>query len=121
MKKILIVDDQNTIRSILKEQLAAIEDIAVIEAVNGNQAMGKAKVAKPALILLDLIMPKKDGFETIKELKEYPGTKDIPIIVVSAYSEKENINKAMELGATKFIDKEELNNIDFVSLAKGYL
>lgn len=121
MKKILIVDDQDTIRSIIKENLQEIENTVIVEAANGNQALGKAKVIDPALILLDIVMPNKDGFETIKELKENPVTKNIPIIVISSHAEKENVDKAIKLGAEKLIDKNELNNINLAELVKNYL
>lgn len=121
MKNILIVDDQNTIRSMLKDEISKIKNVAVIEAVNGNEALGKAKVAKPALILLDIEMPRKNGLETLKELKEFPRTKDIPVIIISAHLNEDNKNKATELGAEKYIDKENIKEINFVDLVKKYL
>lgn len=121
MKKILIVDDQNFIRTILKKQLEAIEDVAVIEAANGNEALGKAKVANPSLILLDLIMPNKDGFEALKELKENPKTKDIPVVIVTAVADEESLTKIKQLGAEEIVNKSDMDKTDFVGLVKKYL
>ena len=121
MKKILIVDDQSFIRTVLKGQLEKIEDLAVVEAANGNEAMGKAKVSKPDLILLDIVMPRKDGLQVLEDLKSNPSTQNIPVIVVSSHSEKEKMDKAMELGAKKFIDKANMNTIDFAELVKQYI
>ncbi|HAM88781.1 TPA: two-component system response regulator [Candidatus Falkowbacteria bacterium] len=117
----LIGDDQNFARTVIKSQLGTIEGIEIIEAENGNQALGKAKVAIPILIFLDLIMPSKDGFETLKELKENERTKNIPVIVVTAVEDAENIAKVRKLGAEKIINKNDLDKTDFIELAKKYL
>ena len=121
MKKVLIVDDQDFIRTIFKQQLAQLEEITVIEAANGNEAMGKARVSKPDLILLDIVMPNKDGMQVLAELAEDAGTASIPVIVISSHAEDEKVAEAKKLGAREFIDKVQLNDIDLASLVKKYL
>ena len=121
MKKILIVDDQSFIRELLKGKLEQIEEISMIEATNGNEALGKAKVTLPDLILMDIVMPNKDGLEALKELKEYDKTQNIPVIIVTSHAEEEKRQKAIQLGAASFIDKADLSHIDLVALVKGYL
>jgi CheY-like chemotaxis protein len=121
MSKVLVVDDQSFIRTKLSNQFKDIEELAVVEAANGNEALGKAKVIKPNLILLDIVMPNKDGITTLQELKENPSTKDIPVIVVSSHGDEEKISKVRELGAERFIDKADMDSIDWVELVKSFL
>lgn len=121
MSKILIVDDQSFIRTILKKQLESLTDTTFVEAANGNEAMGKAKVGRPDLILLDIVMPRKDGMQVLEELKASPDTKDIPVIIVSSHSEKEKVDKAMGLGAVMFVDKSNLQQINFLEIVKKYV
>lgn len=120
MKKVLIVDDQSFIRTMLKSQLSQLE-LDIVEASNGNEALGKAKVTHPDLILLDIVMPNKDGIVALQELKAYDGTKNIPVIVVSSHSDDEKVKAVMDAGAEKFIDKAKLRETDFVELVKSYL
>jgi CheY-like chemotaxis protein len=121
MKKVLIVDDQSFIRTVLSRALQDMPDVEIIEATNGNEAVGKAKFSRPDLILLDIVMPNKDGRQVIDELAADPSTKDIPIIVVSSHAEDTSIQEVLDAGAKEFINKMDLNNIDFVGLVKKYL
>jgi DNA-binding response OmpR family regulator len=101
---VLIVDDTpkniQVIGSILMEQKYRIS-----VAKNGREALKVVKDVKPDIILLDVIMPELDGFETCKQLKESPETRDIPIIFLTAKIETEDIVKAFELGAVDYVIK----------------
>lgn len=121
MKRILVVDDQSFIRELLKGQLQQLQETSIMEAANGNEAMGKAKVLKPNLILLDIVMPNKDGIEVLRELKGSPDTKDIPVIVVSSHSEQERIDEVLKLGALQFIDKANISKVNFLELANKFM
>ncbi len=122
MKKILIVDDQSFIREVLKSELVKLLDVSILEAANGNEAMGKIKVSKPDLILLDIVMPSKDGFQVLQELNEDLDTRNIPVVIVSSHADDEKISKAKQYPCVKeFVDKMSLNQIDFVSLVNRYL
>ncbi|HCL99311.1 MAG: Two component transcriptional regulator, winged helix family [candidate division CPR2 bacterium GW2011_GWC1_41_48] len=121
MKKILIVDDQMFIREVFKKQIELLENVGVLEAANGNEAMGKVKVVKPDLILLDIVMPGKDGLEVLKELHDDVDTRDIPVIIISSHAGEDKIATAKSFGAREFIDKAQLNNIDFNGLISKYL
>jgi CheY-like chemotaxis protein len=121
MKKILIVDDQSFIRTVLAQQLSNLSGVVTMEAANGNEAVGKAKVAHPDLILLDIIMPNKDGFEVLRELRDDVELRNIPVVIVSSHADEEKISMAKQLGAREFIDKMHLNDIDFVGLVKRYI
>lgn len=74
-------------------------------ALDGEEGLKLVKEKKPALILLDLILPKVHGFDVLKQLKEDPETKDIPIIVLTNLEGTGDIEKALELGATTYLVK----------------
>jgi len=121
VRKILIVDDQSFIREVFRTQIELLENVGVVEAADGNQAMGKVLVTKPDLILLDIVMPNKDGFEVLRELHDNPDTREIPVIIISSHADEDKISTAKELGAREFIDKAQLNNIDFNGLISKYI
>jgi len=101
---VLIVDDTpkniQVIGSILMEQKYRIS-----VAKNGREALKVVKDVKPDIILLDVMMPELDGFETCKQLKESEETRDIPVIFLTAKIETEDIVKAFELGAVDYVIK----------------
>ncbi|MBT4496575.1 MAG: response regulator, partial [Gemmatimonadetes bacterium] len=101
---ILIVDDtlQNiqVLGTILREQGYQLN-----VAQDGVQALKQVAKLIPDLILLDIMMPKMDGFETCKRLKDHPQTRDIPIIFLTAKVETDDLIKGFELGAVDYITK----------------
>ncbi len=121
MKKILIVDDQSFIRTVFKQQLEQMGNVVTMEAANGNEAVGKAKVAHPDLILLDIVMPSKDGFAVLEDLRDDIELRNIPVIVISSHADEEKIAQAKRLGAREFINKMDINDIDFVGLIGRYI
>ena len=101
--KILNVDDSEFMRTILKDLLKNIAPEAeVLEASNGNEALEQYKTNKPDLMLLDLIMPEKDGMEVLKEIGTETGKK---IVVVSSVGQEETIEEAKKLGADAYVVK----------------
>lgn len=80
-------------------------NVEVLTAVNGQEGIEKAEKEKPDLILLDATMPVMDGIEALASLKANPATKDIPVLMLSADSGKDNVERATQLGALKFITK----------------
>lgn len=100
-KKILVVDDEQDIREIIKIALAQ-DGFQVLEADNGKTAIELAKKEKPDLITLDIMMPNIDGFQVAKIIKEDPTTVDIPIIILSVLSQDKN--KFMQ-GIADYISK----------------
>lgn len=99
--KILVVDDEILIRNVIKEYLL-IEGYNVLEASDGNEALDIINQYNVDLIILDIMMPKKDGFETIDEIKQI---KDIPIIMLSARTEEFDKLKSFNLGADDYVTK----------------
>ena len=100
---ILIADDEQDMRRFLVSQLA--DDYELIEAEDGAQAAEKAQNVLPDLILLDLMMPHKDGLQVCKELREYAPTAGIPIILLTARADEEIKFDALEKGANDFLSK----------------
>jgi CheY-like chemotaxis protein len=91
--RILIVDDDTTIRNLLK-RFYACYDFELIEAVNGLQAIEIAPTCKPDLILLDIQMPECNGYTTVAILRNHEATMDVPIILITGQEIEEVKNKA---------------------------
>ena len=103
-EKILVVDDIPVNIQLLHKQLTA-SGFEVVNARNGEEALKQVEQEKPDLVLLDVMMPKLDGFETCKLLKSNEKTEYIPIIMVTALNEIEDKIKGIEAGADDFITK----------------
>jgi len=112
-KVILIVDDDPTLLEMYVERIKS-EGAIVLEAIDGDEAITVAKENKPAVILLDVMMPKKNGFEVLKDLKSDPETADIPVVILTALADDQKKREGMSLGATDFIVKSEMLPIDVV-------
>lgn len=102
-KKILLVDDEKDLVETVAFRLT-VSGYDVFIAYDGEEALDKAK-EKPDLILLDVMMPKMNGFQTIEKLKENSQTKDIPVIMLTAKSQIDDVTKAINLGAEDYIVK----------------
>lgn len=102
--KILVVDDEVYILHILDFSLGA-EGFEVITANNGELAVEKAKQEKPDLIVLDIMMPVLDGYETCRRLKREPGTKNIPVVLLTAKGRDVDKRLGYEVGAVDYIIK----------------
>lgn len=102
--KILIVEDEEILSKVLEEKFKrASFDTAT--AKNGEDAFPTAKKFSPDVVLLDLILPKKDGFQVLKELKSDVDLKIVPVIVLSNLGQDEEIKRALQLGADDFMVK----------------
>ncbi len=104
MKKILIADDRSEVVVLVKVTLEG-EGYRTIEASDGREALEKIRLEKPDLVLLDILMPKMNGFEVLSQLKKDPVLKEIPIIMLTAKGQKSDQEKGKELGATGYIIK----------------
>lgn len=102
--RILVVDDESDIVSTVQYRLKFCE-FDVITAYNGKEGLEKAANEKPDLILLDINMPVMDGHEMLERLKNHPDLKDIPVIMLTAYSDKRDIAKAAEFGIADYVTK----------------
>jgi len=102
--KILVVDDEVYIVHILDFSLR-MEGYEVLTALDGEQALEKVKSERPDLIVLDIMMPKLDGYDTCKRLKASPDTRDIPVILLSAKGRNVDQRMGFEAGADDYITK----------------
>lgn len=117
MKKILIAEDDKFLANAYRVKLER-ENYDVRVVFDGNEIFNVLPDFLPDLIVLDLIMPVKDGFTTLKELKEDGSYKDIPVLVASNLGQSEDIVKATKLGATDYITKTDLSMKDFAQKVK---
>lgn len=104
MKKILIIEDEPALQRAVTQVLEE-EGFTVFSSLDGESGIETTKREKPDLILLDLILPKRDGFAVLKTIKEDKETSHIPIIILSNLGNTEDIERALELGATTYLIK----------------
>ncbi len=104
MQKVLIVDDEHNIRNILDFSLNA-EGFEVISATNGEDAFNSAVKEQPDLVILDVMMPQGDGFETCRRIKQDNRTANIPVILLTARTTREDRERGQEVGAEGYITK----------------
>lgn len=106
MKRILFIEDEFGLQKSVSDFLGE-KGYKVIHALDGEIGINLAKTEKPDLILLDIILPKIDGFEVLKELKKDKKTKDIPVIVLTNLENPEDIEKSLSLGANTYLVKSD--------------
>lgn len=120
-KRILIADDEPTIRLTVTRMLD--KDYIILEATNGEEAVDIAKGQRPDLILMDLMMPKMDGYTACSEIKADQATKVIPVVILTAVGHEFNKKFAKEMGAEGYITKpftaQELTDVINPLLAKA--
>ncbi|MDD5432437.1 MAG: response regulator [Candidatus Omnitrophica bacterium] len=104
ISKVLIVDDEKDVVEVLSKIIKEA-GYDVISAYDGEEALVKVKENNPDVIILDLIMPKLNGFEVLKALRSKDVTKWIPAVIVSAKSDLESIKKSYDLEAELYITK----------------
>lgn len=120
MKKVLIIEDD----PFLNEMYAAKfnqEDFEVEVAIDGKEGLNKIKESKPDLILLDIVLPKMDGFEILKQIKADPSLKKIPIILLTNLGQKSEVEKGLKLGADEYIIKAHFTPTAVVAKVKEML
>jgi len=116
-KKILIIEDEETLQKALTEYITA-EKFEVTSALDGEKGLQMAKEQSPDLILLDIILPKMDGFKVLEEIKKDPKTKNIPVILLTNLESPEDIQKAFEKGATTYLVKSDFKLEEVVEKIK---
>jgi DNA-binding response OmpR family regulator len=119
-KKILIVEDESTLQKALTEFLEE-EGFEVFSALDGEIGVALAKKEKPDLVLLDIILPKKDGYEVLEDLKGNEETKNIPVILLTNLESPEDIDRAFEKGASTYLVKSNYKLEEVVGKIKEIL
>ncbi|MBL9210391.1 MAG: response regulator transcription factor [Opitutaceae bacterium] len=102
--KILLVDDEAHIRKFVSLILKQIGQPEIIEAGNGEEALKSYQANKPNIVLLDVNMPRMDGMETLRKLKEIDP--DCVVIMLTSLANRESVERALELGAANYIRKD---------------
>jgi len=122
MSKILLVEDDIFLSALLKNRLLK-EGFEVNLARDGEEALSLLKATKPDLILLDLILPKKSGFEVMEEIRQDPQMQgqELPIIIISNLGQPEDVSRGQELGAIEYFVKAKTSIDELVEKIKIFL
>ncbi|MCG2701337.1 response regulator, partial [Candidatus Parcubacteria bacterium] len=102
--KILIIEDDSFLLSMYATKFS-LENFEVIAAEDGEKGLKSAFKELPDIILLDIFLPKKDGFDVLKELKDNESTKKIPVILLTNLSQKSEIEQGLSMGAEDYLIK----------------
>jgi len=103
--RILIAEDERDIRELIVFTLHEVAGFDVYEAVNGVDALEKASSVMPDLVLMDVRMPKMNGYEACEQMKKVPALQDIPIVFLSAKGQESEIKTGLKMGAEAYILK----------------
>ncbi len=105
LKKVLLVEDDADIQTVvrLSLKLRGVPEVVVVE--NGEECLAQVASLRPEVVLLDVMMPKLDGYETCRRLKENPGTASIPVIFLTAKTQQYEIARGLEMGAVGYLTK----------------
>jgi len=102
-KRVLLVDDSRTI--LMMERAILSREYDVCDAADGEEALEKIRLAPPDIVLLDLVMPRLDGMETLTRLRASPATRALPVIMVTTKGEAGRAEAAREAGCQEFVTK----------------
>jgi DNA-binding response OmpR family regulator len=117
--KVLIAEDDKFLRNVLKVKLAA-EGFIVNVAEDGEKALAAIATDRPDILLLDIIMPKKNGFDVLEDMR-LKGEKKLPVIVLSNLGQEEDIQRGMALGAVDFLVKSDHSLKEVVDKVKQHV
>ena len=120
MSKILLVEDDRFLIKAVYTKLTQ-KGFEVVLANDGDEAISKAKTEKPELILLDMVLPKKSGFEVLRTLKGDPETASIPVFILSNLAQDQDIQEGKALGAEDYIVKSNTSLSAIVDKAANFL
>lgn len=118
--KVLIVEDDKFLADIYQTKFE-LEGFKVFVAGDGEQGLKLAKSKEPAIILLDILLPKLDGFAVLQTLKQQQETKSIPVILLTNLGQKEDVQKGLNLGAADYLIKAHFKPSETVEKIKKVL
>lgn len=119
-KKVLVVDDSKTALMMEREILEKATPYQCVTASDGQEAVEKARQEHPDLILMDVVMPRMNGFEACKMMRQHAATRDIPIVLVTTRGEEEYMEAGFQSGCNDYITK-PVNGEELVALLQSYL
>jgi DNA-binding response OmpR family regulator len=118
--KILLIEDDQFLLSMYATKFE-LEGFQIVSADDGEKALKAANKEKPDIILLDVLLPKMDGFEVLKELKKNEETKAIPVILLTNLSQRDDVEQGMKLGAVDYLIKAHFMPTEVVEKIKKIL
>lgn len=119
-KRILLVEDDRFLRKAAEATLRR-HGFTVSTAVNGEEALQRLQAETPDLVLLDLIMPKMQGFEVLRRMKQNPATKQIPVVGLSNLGQESDVQQALQGGAIAYLIKANLSLQDLVTHVQKFI
>ncbi|PIR07047.1 MAG: response regulator [Candidatus Komeilibacteria bacterium CG11_big_fil_rev_8_21_14_0_20_36_20] len=118
--RILLIEDEEMLANMYEIKFKN-EGFELTKALDGAKGLELSKTIKPDFILLDIIMPKMDGFSVLKALKDDPQTKDVPVMLLTNLGQEEDVKKGKELGAVGYLVKANITPAEVVSKVKEEL
>jgi DNA-binding response OmpR family regulator len=115
--KILLIEDEEMLANMYEVKFKN-EGFDIVKALDGAEGLEKAKTIKPDFILLDIIMPKMDGFSVLKALKEDDVTKDVPVMLLTNLGQDEDIERGKVLGSVGYLVKANITPSEVVDAVK---
>ncbi len=119
MKKVLLIEDDKFLVRVyaIKLKKEGFETVFLGDGINAEEVTRKEK---PDVIILDMVMPNRDGFETLKGLKSDEMTKKVPVIILTSLNSEEDKKTCLDLGAVEFIQKDKLSIMEVVDIIRNY-
>ncbi len=118
-QKILLVEDDEILGKVMSEELKEA-GFEVKWVLDGELGVKAAQSGRPDLILLDLMLPKKHGFDVLSEIKSSPATSSIPVIIITMMGQDDDIKKGIQLGAVDYIVKSQHAIAEIVEKIKNF-
>lgn len=119
-RSVLLIEDDPFLSNLLKGHLER-EGMVVLLAQNADEAFRYLEGTRPILILLDILLPKKSGFEILEAIRSDPGLRSIPVIIISNLSSEADLKKGKELGAVDYYVKARISISDLTARVKDFL
>jgi DNA-binding response OmpR family regulator len=118
-KKILLVDDSSTVL-LMEKMILSKCPYDLVTASDGQEGLDKAVAERPDLILLDVVMPRMDGFEVCRRIRQRDEMRGVPVIMVTTRGELKSVETGYQSGCTDYITK-PINGLELLSKVKNYL
>ena len=118
-QKIVLIEDDEILSKVIYEELKAV-GFSVLQAFDGEDGLKMIKSEKPDLVLLDIMLPKKNGFEVLKEIKGTPEFKEIPFFLLTMLGSDDDIKKGLRLGADNYIVKSQHAVAEIIEKIKDF-
>jgi DNA-binding response OmpR family regulator len=120
MSKILVIEDDNYLREVIVEKLKK-EQYETLEAIDGEEGLKTTRDSRPDLVVLDIILPKMNGFDYLEVKNKEPALAKIPVIILSNLGQPDDVERGLALGAKDYMVKAHFTPNDLIGKVRGYL